>query len=194
VQSRRTRELDGMQPRVWYFAYGSNMQPATFAGRRGIVPSRSRPARAPGWRLVLDKPPLVPIAESFANLIADAEAETFGVLYEITSDDLAHIDLTEGVLIDNYRRIEIVTLALDGGEPTPAFTLTTGAQAPELRPSDRYMALLIEGAETHGLPAEWIAMLRAVPTCVSSADAIAGRTFLDSALQSMRRGNRDADR
>ncbi len=174
--------------RVWYFAYGSNMQPATFAGRRGIAPTRALAARAPGWRLVLDKPPLVPINESFANLRADPEAEAFGVLYEITDDDLAHIDLTEGVLIDNYRRIEIEALVLADGRAARAFTLVADTQAPELLPSERYMALLIEGAETHGLPPEWIAMLRAIPTCVSSPDGVASRKFLDAALVSMRRG------
>ena len=173
--------------RVWYFAYGSNMQPATFAGRRGIAPTRAVAARARGWRLVLDKPPLVPVNESFANLREDPDAETFGVLYEITEDDLAHIDLTEGVLIDNYRRIEIDALALADGTAQRAFTLVADTQAPELLPSERYMALIIEGAETHGLPPEWIAMLRAVPTCASSPEAVAGRKLLDAALAGMRR-------
>jgi len=49
--------------RIWYFAYGSNMQAATFRGRRGIEPLRALAARLPGWRLVLDKPPLVPVGE-----------------------------------------------------------------------------------------------------------------------------------
>jgi hypothetical protein len=173
--------------RVWYFAYGSNMQPATFAGRRGIVPTQAMAARAPGWRLVLDKPPIVPINESFANLLADAAAETFGVLYEITADDLAHVDLTEGVLIDSYRRIEIDTMTVATDTVIRAFTLVSERKATDLRPSERYMALLVEGAERHGLPAEWIAMLRAVPTCTSSPEAMARRAFIDGALASMRR-------
>jgi hypothetical protein len=60
-------------------------------------------------------------------------------------------------------------------------------QSPELKPSDRYMALLIEGAETHGLPPEWIAMLRAVPTCVASAEAMVGRRVVDAGLALARR-------
>ena len=172
---------------VWYFAYGSNMQPGTFAGRRGITPLRALAARAPGWRLTLDKPPLMPVGESFANLLRDEGAETYGVLYEITPDDLAHVDLTEGVLIDNYQRIAIAVTALAAPEPMRAFTLVSDRRAPDLKPSVRYMSLLIEGAETHGLPAEWIAMLRALPTCASSPEAVAARSLLDAALAGIRR-------
>ncbi len=123
-----------MSTRVWYFAYGSNMQPATFAGRRGITPSRTLAARATGWRLVLDKTPLLPIGESFANLVAAADAETYGVLYEISEEDLAHVDLTEGVLIGNYSRVEIAVTPLDADAPDPRVhprvgQAITGAQA-----------------------------------------------------------------
>jgi cation transport regulator ChaC len=176
-----------MSDRVWYFAYGSNMQPATFAGRRGIRPSRAVAAQAPGWRLVLDKTPLVPGGASFANLRADADAFAWGVAYEIGADDLAHVDLTEGVLIGNYARVEIDVNPIDASEPSRAFTLVSDKRSDDLRPSDRYMALLIEGALAHGLPDEWIAMLRAIPTCAESADAIAGRRIVDAGLAAMRR-------
>ncbi len=176
-----------MSARVWYFAYGSNMQPATFAGRRGIAPSRALPASAPGWRLTLDKTPLVPIGESFANLLAEPGAEVFGVLYEIGPDDLAHVDLTEGVLIDNYRRIEVDVVPLGADGPARAHTLISDKRSAKLQPSDYYMRLLIEGAETHGLPAEWIAMLRAVPTCTASPEAMAGRRIVDNGLAALRR-------
>jgi hypothetical protein len=136
---------------------------------------------------VLDKTPLMPIGEGFANLLPEPGAETYGVAYEITAEDLAHVDLTEGVLIGNYERVEIAIESLVGDGPTRAFTLTSGKRSPELIPSDRYLAILIEGAELHGLPMEWIAMLRAVPTCVQSAEAIASRRIVDAALAAARR-------
>lgn len=174
--------------RHWYFAYGSNMHPTTFAGRRGVIASRAHAARAPGWRLTLDKTPLMPIGESFANLIAEDGATTFGVVYEITADDLAHVDLTEGVLIDNYRRIEIAVEPLGGDGPARAFTLVSDKRSPELLPSEYYMALLIEGAGIHGLPPEWIAMLRAIPTCQSTAEVMATRKYLAEGLARLRKG------
>lgn len=191
-----------MSTRVWYFAYGSNMQPATFAGRRGITPSRALAVRAPGWELVLDKPPLVPIGESFANLVAAPAREVFGVAYEITADDLAHVDLTEGVLIGNYTRIEIAIEPLagtpcdgttGGNHPSRAFTLVADKRAPDLLPSDRYMALLIEGAEHHGLPAAWLAMLRAIPTKAPSLEATAARAIIDAGLSAARASKAGTD-
>jgi AIG2-like family len=171
-------------PTVWYFAYGSNMETATFRGRRNIEYGQAIPARAAGWRLVLDKPPLVPVGEAFANLRRDPAATVFGVLYEIAEADLAHIDLTEGVLIDNYQRISIPVEPLrpPHGE-RQAFTLVSDRRVNDLLPSRRYMACLIAGAEEHGLPAEWITFLGTVPVCEESPEAAAFRPLLDAVLR-----------
>jgi AIG2 family protein len=155
---------------VWYFAYGSNMQPATFAGRRGIVAARALPARLAGWQLVFDKPPLLPMGQGMANVVATPGAEVLGVAHAITADDLAHVDLTEGVLIENYRRFE-------------AWTLTSDRRADGLLPSERYMELLIDGALHHGLPAEYVAWLRARPAVADSPESLEVRAFIDRALK-----------
>jgi AIG2-like family len=170
--------------RHWYFAYGSNMQTATFQGRRGIAFSRAVAARAPGWRLALDKPPLVSIGESFANIVADAAAEALGVLYEVGEDDLEHIDLTEGVKIDNYRRIEIAVLPLAApGEEWRAHTLVSDRRDASLRPSRRYMSCLIAGAQEHGLPVAYVAWLRAVEVGEESEEARRLRPLLDGFMK-----------
>jgi len=169
---------------LWYFAYGSNMQTATFRGRRGIAYRRAVPARLAGWRLVVDKPPLVPIGHAFANIVPDPAGVVLGVLYDITPADMEHVELTEGVRIGNYRRIDVTVAPL---APPPrdviAATLASDARTPGLLPSDRYMACLVAGAEEHGLPAEWIARLRAIPCAAESAAAVELRPFLDDALR-----------
>ena len=169
---------------AWYFAYGSNMQSATLRGRRCIEFQRAPPGRARGWRLVLDKPPLLPVKESFANIIADGDAEVLGVLYEIATADLPHIDFTEGVLIGNYERIAIPVEPLASpGEHVLAYTLTSDRHDPSLQPSQRYMDLLIAGAEEHGLPADYIASLRAVPACAESPEAAQLRPLIEAVLR-----------
>jgi len=174
---------------LWYFAYGSNMHTGTFTGRRGIEPRRALAASAPGWRLVLDKPPLVPVGEAFANLRRDPTATTLGVLYEITADDLAHVDLTEGVLIGNYERVAIRAAALVApAEPVDAFTLVSDRRVSGMFPSRRYMACLIEGAEEHGLPAEYVAFLRALPAQEETDEAIAFRPLLEDSLRHRKPG------
>lgn len=169
---------------AWYFAYGSNMQTATFCGRRDIRFQHALPGRASGWRLVFDKPPLFPIGESFANIIPEADAEVLGVLYEISEADLEQIDLTEGVPVGNYRRIEIPVLPLSTPSAVrSAFTLVSDRRVPDLQPSTRYMSLLIEGAVEHGLPPEYVAFLRAVPACTESRRAALLRPLIDQFLR-----------
>lgn len=173
--------------RVWYFAYGANMQSATLRGRRRIQFSRALPARVPGWRLVFDKPPLIPIGESFANILPDTAAQVLGVAFEVTADDLEHIELTEGVRIGNYDRAAVSVEPLPAPvSPVPAFTLTSDRRDPSLRPSTRYMELLISGATEHGLPADYIAWLRAVPAQEPTAAALRFRELMDEVLRSRR--------
>jgi hypothetical protein len=150
---------------VWYFAYGSNMNSGTFRGLRGIEYARAVPTRAPGWRLVFDKSSVFPFGETFANVVPDAAAETLGVSFEVDESDLVRIDWSEAVPLGSYQRIEVEVAALapmkDG--PSSAFTLTSERRAARPSPSLRYMKLVIDGAIEHGLPAEWVEMLRAVP-------------------------------
>jgi len=170
--------------RVWYFAYGSNMETATLRGRRGIEPLCALGARAAGWRLVLDKPPLVPVGEAFANIVPDAHAAVLGVLYEISPADWEHVELTEGVRIDNYRTVtaRVSALATPAVE-VDAFTLVSERRDATLRPSLRYMACMIAGAEEHGLPAEYVAFLRGVAAEPETAEAAAFRPLLDEVLR-----------
>ncbi len=150
---------------LWYFAYGSNMQSATLRGRRGVEYARAVPARLVGWRLVVDKPSLIGDGNTFANVIRDPRAAVCGVSFEVSEEDMGHIDLTEGVLLGNYERVEVSVEPLaNGHQPHLAFTLTSTKQHHEARPSERYMRLLVEGALEHGLPAEYIAFLRTIPT------------------------------
>jgi gamma-glutamylcyclotransferase (GGCT)/AIG2-like uncharacterized protein YtfP len=177
---------------IWYFAYGSNMQSATLRGRRGIAYRRALPGRLDGWRLVLDKPPLIPIGGSFANVIPDSTVAVHGVLFEITEDDLAHLDLTEGVFIGNYERVRVTVWPLlpADAEAIVAYTLTSERRDPKRLPTQRYMRLLIDGAEEHGLPADYIARLRSVPVREETSEASGLRPLMD---QLMRRPGKRTD-
>ena len=172
---------------VRYFAYGSNMQSATFRGRRAIEPHSARAARVRGWRLVFDKPPLLPIGESFANIVADPAGEVLGVVYEIAAEDHEHIELTEGVRIGNYDRLEVAAEML--GEPhdvVSVLTLATTQSDPTLRPTERYISLLVDGAIEHGLPESYVAWLRTIPTCTPTAESLELRARIDEAFRLLR--------
>ena len=170
---------------MWYFAYGSNMQSGTLRTRRGVTVHRAVAVRAPGWRVVFDKPPLISIGEAFANLIPDTEAVAHGVAFEVSDDDHTHIEFSEGVLIGNYRRIELAVepLAPCDDPPALAASLTSERRDAALLPSARYMGLVIEGAGEHGLPDDYVAWLRSVPVGESSAVARAFRPLADSLMR-----------
>jgi hypothetical protein len=174
---------------VWYFAYGSNMNSGTFRGLRGIEYARAVPTRAPGWRLVLDKSSVFPLGETFANIVPDAAAETLGVSFEVDEADLVRIDWSEAVPLGSYQRIEIEVAALtpmEGG-PSRAFTLTSDRRAARPSPSVRYMQLVIDGAIEHGLPGEWVEMLRDVPACPETRAARLMRRQLDRLMKRRKR-------
>jgi hypothetical protein len=160
------------------------METATFRGRRDVDFVRAAAGRAPGWRLVLDKPPIIPMGEAFANIVPDPDAVVFGVLYEITEADLAHVELTEGVHVGNYRRAVIAVEPLGApDDPIEACTLVSDHRASELLPTRRYMARLIAGAEEHGLPADYVAFLRTLPAGEETALGKRMRVILDAVLR-----------
>lgn len=170
---------------VWYFAYGSNLQSATLRGRRGIEVVRSAAVRAPGWRLVFDKPGLLGRA-AFANIVPEEGAEVLGVAFEIAVDDHAHVELTEGVAIGNYRRVELAVEPLDASVPwAPATVLSLSSEKrdPSLLPTTRYLGLVIEGALEHDLPDPWVRSLRAVPVREETEEERAFRAVVDEAIR-----------
>ncbi len=170
---------------VWYFAYGSNLQSATLRGRRGIDFRRAVPVRALGWRLVFDKPRLFGVESSVANIVPDPHATVLGVAFAMTVDDFAHVELTEGVGFGHYARVELAVEALPPAPDAPAvaFSLSSDQRDPSLKPSTRYMSLIIDGALEHALPADWIDFLRAVDACEESADVLAMRPMIDQLMK-----------
>lgn len=145
------------EPPLWYFAYGSNLDPGTFVGRRRMRPLDTRVARVEGWRLVFDLP-IGNGERGVANLLPDAGGSAAGVAYLISGAQAEHLDRTEGVP-RAYRREAIVAQA-EGGQSLRAFTYVSPHRQPGRRPSRRYMGLLLRGARHHGLSAEWVRFLR----------------------------------
>ncbi len=152
---------------LWYFAYGSNLDPSTFLGRRRLRPLASEVARLDDWSLHFDLP--VGRGErGCANVRPEAGALVWGVAYELTPEAFDHLDRTEGVP-RAYRRVP-VPLTLPGGEPLAAWTYHAERGDPTRKPSRRYLGLLLTGARHHGLPTDWVTTLRAWPLAVDERD------------------------
>jgi hypothetical protein len=153
------RQFSGSD-RIFYFAYGSNMNSTVFQGRRRMRPTKIERAILKNYRLVFNQPGIPWIEPSFAN-IERAEGEFIeGVLYEITEDEMHLLDLSEG-----GGAYDIVTSQAEGevSGPVIAHTFMTNDVASGLHPSQRYMNILVAGANEHALSAEWIAKLQEAP-------------------------------
>ena len=127
------------------------------------------------------------VAGAMATIVADPAAEVWGVLYEISTEDLEHLELTEGVRIGHYERAELVVEPVrswngDDSRTVRAVTLTSDAEDATLRPTPRYMQLLLAGAVEHGLPESWIRTLGAIETAETEFDETL-RPIFDSAMK-----------
>ena len=108
---------------IWYFAYGANMDAATFRVRRGIQPFECRPGRIKGYRLRFNLEGRPKGKAAPANLCRDPDAEAWGVLYRITGRDLLRLDSTEGVPGRGYRPTPLMAEDIDGNQvPVVAYS------------------------------------------------------------------------
>lgn len=153
---------------LWYFAYGSNLDPGTFVGRRGMRPLAARVGVLHGFELRFDLP-VGPGERGVANVAPCAGDHVWGVLYQITPADAERLDRSEGVHRGYYQRLAVPVRAQDTAE-IAAFTYRSEVSRPERKPSRRYLGLLLAGAREHGLPLAWIERLRAWPLALDERE------------------------
>jgi cation transport regulator ChaC len=150
-----------MDATVWYFAYGSNLEAATFLGRRRMQPLAAAIGVLHDFELRFDLP-VGPGERGVANVAPQPGERVWGALYQLTHADAERLDRTEGVHHGAYRRLAVEVRRQDG-LAIAAFTYRSEISRPERKPSRRYLNLLLTGAREHGLPADWVERLRAWP-------------------------------
>jgi cation transport regulator ChaC len=148
---------------LWYFAYGSNLDPGTFLGRRGMRPREARAGRLDAFELCFDLP-VGPGDRGVANVRPKEGTRVWGVAYRLAAATCEHLDRTEGVHRGTYVRLP-VQLATEAGT-LRAFTYQSAHGKPGRKPSRRYLGLLLTGARHHGLPADYVEWLRSLPVAV----------------------------
>jgi gamma-glutamylcyclotransferase len=147
--------------KVWYFAYGSNMDEGTFVERRRIRPLESRAGRVAGYRLRFNLEGRPKGRAAPANICPDPDQEVWGVLYKITRRDLLRLDATEGVPGRRYQPTWLAAEDMDGHSFVAIAYVGIGKEI-DGNPSHRYICLLREGARRHGLPEHWVQFLDGV--------------------------------
>ena len=140
--------------RARIFAYGSNMHPARMLAR--VPGARARgAARLAGHRLVLNKRGQDGSAK--ANLVREAGALVWGVVWELTLDEVAVLDGHEG----GYER-RPMRLDTDGG-PVAGEAYVSERTVADALPFDWYLAHLVRGAREFGFPEDYVAWLEGLP-------------------------------
>jgi cation transport regulator ChaC len=147
--------------KIWYFAYGANMDDGTFRIRRGIEALEYRSGRVKGYQLRFNLDGRPKGKSAPANLHPDPNAEVWGILYRITRRELLRLDLTEGVPGRGYQHIEIDAEDRDGRVVRAIAYMARGKEV-DGKPSLRYITLIRDGARAHGLPENYIRFLDSV--------------------------------
>ena len=142
---------------VWYFAYASNMSRAQMKQRAGDW-AEEKLARLENYELNFDK-----VARGGAgtgNIVIAEGKVVWGVLYRVTEQQLRALDRFESVP-EHYRRIE-VNVVDDEGRKVAAQAYLARKVRKGLKPDRLYLQRIIEGAEEHKLPADYIEQLKKI--------------------------------
>jgi len=143
---------------MMYFAYGSNMD---FEQMRQRCPSCE----------VIGNARLSHYAMSFtrwsrswksgtADILPEKGELVYGILYKLSPDDLKKMDKVADYP-NSYVRQDIAVLCDE--EPLPALTYVARRQG-VFSPSRSYLNKMIQGAENHELPEEYVSFLKAIKT------------------------------
>jgi len=146
---------------VYYFAYGSNMDPERMKKRIGYLPPRQK-ALLKGWKLVFNKVATRNPREGYANITKDEKETVEGILYEIEEQDLKKLDNYEGHPY-HYDRKEM-EVELEDGTKVKAWVYVANPNMVKegLKPSREYLSHLLKGCDL--LSEEYCEKLRSVKT------------------------------
>jgi gamma-glutamylcyclotransferase (GGCT)/AIG2-like uncharacterized protein YtfP len=145
---------------MYYFAYGSNMS-ARIMGEWCSEFRFLGVARLEGYRLAFNKPSQT-WGGAAADVIAAAGQTVWGVLWEV--DEACGIALDDKESLgEAYDYLECSVMLADGRVYRARSYTVIHKRDPELRPSQAYKEVILEGAVEHGLPPDYIAWLRSLP-------------------------------
>jgi len=145
----------------FYFAYGSNMNPARMQAR-GLEVREAMAGRLPGYALCFDKRAMdrAP-GRAYANIRHQSGGVVEGVLYRLAHEqEIGKLDHFEGTPI--YYSRERLAIHCDlGVQAAWVYIANPAFRAPGLQPAQDYLAHLLAGKEF--LSPDYWAELSALP-------------------------------
>jgi gamma-glutamylcyclotransferase (GGCT)/AIG2-like uncharacterized protein YtfP len=136
--------------RVWYFAYGSNMNLQRMMDRSAYFTQRKR-GILHGHRLVFNKISGAYPGHGVANVVAERGYDVVGVLYEVDRPGIEALDGHEGVRGGHYIRTEMM-VQLNDGTAVNAYVYVAHPDMVEdgLTPHEDYFNHLEQGLDLLG--------------------------------------------
>jgi gamma-glutamylcyclotransferase len=153
-----------------YLAYGSNLWPARLRERIGPLAVRGA-IRVPDRTLAFSKRGAD--GSGKCTLASAPGATAWGVVYTVPAAARAVLDRIEGV----GHGYTIEWLALRGHGRCFVYLAEPDACDPALRPFDWYRALVLAGAQAHGLPPAYVSRIRTTITLRDAERERAARHF-----------------
>jgi hypothetical protein len=151
---------------IWYFAYGSNMNPVRLADQRlkerAVQMGPRVGGRLDGWRLAFNKIARSPEGAAAGNIVEAPGEAVHGTLNRMPDAGLAVLDVWEGVAGGHYERRTVPVVRADTGETVEAVTYIAIKVGEGLRPTREYLDHLLAGKDL--LPAAYWEKLKKTPT------------------------------
>lgn len=131
-------------PSRYYFAFGSNMNPARVSGR-GLRYRSLCGARLAGYALRFNKMSADHAGSGHANVVAMRDSEVEGILYELVDfSEICRMDPYERVPV-NYSRLLVEVEAVGRAVEAWSYVANPSVQRDGLVPEAAYMAHLLKG-------------------------------------------------
>lgn len=148
----------------WYFAYGSNMNPARLFDARlkpaGVSWGRRIAGQITDWQLVFDKPWYKFDHAGAANIRHQPGAVTHGTLNEMPAAGLEVLDHYEGVSDGHYVRRTLPVLTHSGVMVEAIAYIAVSDLRDGLQPPCVYLDHLLAGQDL--LPPDYVSRLRRI--------------------------------
>jgi hypothetical protein len=141
-----------------YAAFGSNMDPARMGARCPHSPLRGT-GWLPGWRLTFGGEDLG-WEGALATIVEDPLEQVFVAIYDVTDEDVSHLDSLESADTGLYRKTRVRVSTLTGEQVAWAYVLDAYEGG---LPSASYLGILADAAEAADAPQDYVAALRGRP-------------------------------
>ncbi|HBX54893.1 gamma-glutamylcyclotransferase family protein [Pseudomonas sp. UBA2684] len=130
----------------WYFAYGSNMNPARMQAR-GLHVLEAMRGRLAGYALCFNKRAHDRPGYAYANICYQRDGLVEGVLYRLAAlEEIAKLDPFEGTPI-YYSRERLPIVTAQGVQPAWVYIANPAFRQEGLLPASDYLAHLLAGRE-----------------------------------------------